>query len=1213
MSAPARGPADVYPEERPFWNLAQTVPGSAGFFIDTVSGNVVVSLTDLRSAEAARGLLRSSLAQELARARARHPQADVVSRPVAYTFLQLKEWRDRLNGDVFAIPGVVWLDLDEVRNRVVIGVEPSADRGAIRRVAGELTVPEAALDFETDGPVVPEAGLTDQVRPIAGGTRIQSVQSGVTVTCTLGFPALWNGTKAFVTASHCSRTTLSVDSTRQYQPTAPLTHADSLTMTPIAFEVADYSEPCPPKLGSACAWADAAIYQFTGTTSQWAAGRIARPTYGCFPGPCSPVNLQIGGYFSIAGTDSSLVVGDLVSMIGSGTGWSQSYVQKTCTNVKLNTTQVAECQDYGSYGNGTGDSGGPILLNISPSDSNVVLGGIHWGKTGQYAVFSPWSGIAREYANLSVVLAPEDTARPSVPTGPLTLPSDSSTTVRRPGGRADNVYYRNIIELAFHDSASGPTVRGVLTRYNAEIIGGRSFPGISNGAYVIRVPDPGTTFDALQVLLSRLAAEPGVHFVAAMMFSVHWDLRYRFPNEGTGMRRVNWQNPDAVSDGTRSRLAIRAPLAWGCETGTYTSDRVRVGVVDVVFDSEHEDLPPARVFPVFDRTDVDVQLLVDSVLRSHGTGVAGVMAAVGDNGKGVTGVLWGADLHLYPYGQGRRSVRDPFERLDRALVDAASRSVRVVVTSTTFGDVADTARVRHVRQSLRQYVTSGLGNVFVLAAAENPTRADGRRLTLQQLQTTTDSGLTPLDRAAAQLLDTFPNQIILVGGTDASNRFWTPSDFYTDGTRIVAPATNVLTLADPADFPGGTAVGEGNSFAAPFVTGVAGQLLAMDPSLTGPELTSFILRGARRPRADPQTGQIAPPPPVAGAPQAIYLLDAYGALTLLAAERLGAPLCGNRVWAANSVLVAERDPVAHTTKTLVSLGEAGPGVDVFHGGRRVEVSTALGNRNRAFELRQGQWVETTDTATTPPGGTYFSILARSHDWDSAGSFRYWTMPPGDPNATSASFEITVYEFASQTQTTIDTVVVPLAQRGPPLECVELNHQGECVGMVATSGVTERAVAALAFPSVGGRLLLAVSYGGTRITGLGNWEPCTSGDTSLASCRGIWWEEDFNRTELRAVDLHSRRPTFLWPIPAGVYWFGLSEDGSQLVSGEGIQTTAYSGGTYTDPGTVRGCGVRYRSMADGTEVAPAVMTADACAVGAIGHGTVAPAPPRASSP
>ncbi len=99
---------------------------------------------------------------------------------------------------------------------------------------------------------------------------------------------------------------------------------------------------------------------------------------------------------------------------------------------------------------------------------------------------------------------------------------------------------------------------------------------------------------------------------------------------------------------------------------------------------------------------------------------------------------------------------------------------------------------------------------------------------------------------------------------------------------------------------------------------------------------------------------------------------------------------------------------------------------------------------------------------------------------------------------------------------------------------------------------------------------------------------------------------------------SWQPTYLWTFPSGgVYWFGVSEDGSQLVSGEGALTIAWTGlggeRTWTDPGTVRGCAVRYHSMADGTEVAPAILTADACAVRALGHGTVAPAPPRASSP
>jgi hypothetical protein len=493
---------------------------------------------------------------------------------------------------------------------------------------------------------------------------------------------------------------------------------------------------------------------------------------------------------------------------------------------------------------------------------------------------------------LVLTLVSADSSRPPVPSGPLSLPEDSSTTVRRPGGDTANVYYRNVIQLTFHDSTSGPTVRDVLGRYGAQIIGGGSYPGITGGTYVILVPDPGPTFDALQELLSRLAAEPGVHHVRAMMFSARFEARSRFPNEAPGTRRVNWLNADSVTDGTRSRWAIRAPLAWGCETGTYATERVRVGVIDVVFVAGHADLPTARVLPIFDPTRFDQQLLIDRVLRSHGTGVAGVTAALGDNGLGIAGVLWAADLHLYPFGRGQVSVRDPYRRFEDMLADAGRRNVRVLVASLLFGDVQDDPAVTQVRQTLKQYLTAGVGNVLVIAAAYDPSLIRGQTLTLQQLRTTTDPRFFPLDRAAAQLVDTFPRQILFVVGTDSSNRFWKPSDFYTGGTQIAAPATGVLTLTDPSDYPGGTGAFDGTSFAAPFVAGVAGQLVAMDPTLTGEQVGDYILRGAQEPRLSPTTGLPVPRSPVDSAPGTVYQLDAYGALTLLSRERPDTPICG---------------------------------------------------------------------------------------------------------------------------------------------------------------------------------------------------------------------------------------------------------------------------------------------------------------------------------
>lgn len=54
-------------------------------------------------------------------------------------------------------------------------------------------------------------------------------------------------------------------------------------------------------------------------------------------------------------------------------------------------------------------------------------------------------------------------------------------------------------------------------------------------------------------------------------------------------------------------------------------------------------------------------------------------------------------------------------------------------------------------------------------------------------------------------------------------------------------------------------------------------------------------------------------------------------------------------------------------------------------------------------------------------------------------------------------------------------------------------------------------------------------------------------------------------------------------------------------------------TYSNPGTVTDCAVRYRSTAVSTEVAPAIPTTDACTPIDRGQGTIAPAPPRASTP
>ena len=396
--------AFVFPEERPFFELAQAVPTSAGFFIDTATGNVIVSLTNLKDAARAKGLLRSSLATQLARIRVQRPSADVVARQAQYNFLQLMAWRDQMRA-VLGTPGVDWLDLDEVRNQVVVGVDPGASLKIVRQTARSIGMPEPALGIEVDGPVRNLALLTDSIRPIAGGTQIEQHFGTVVTTCTLGFPAMRNGKQLFVTASHCTPTRGAVDSIRFYQPVVPLNHADSLTHKPIGVEIADTTVTCPPHVNGTCSDADASLFLYIDSSNTFVLGRVARPTFGCFPGPCSPVNLTIGSYFQITATvDTGIMVGALVSHIGVTTGWDQHFVTKSCADVVSSVSGIRYlCQDEADFADSEGDSGGPVLLNInSLPDSTVTLGGVLWGSSPKFRTFSPWSQVKLNFPGLTV-------------------------------------------------------------------------------------------------------------------------------------------------------------------------------------------------------------------------------------------------------------------------------------------------------------------------------------------------------------------------------------------------------------------------------------------------------------------------------------------------------------------------------------------------------------------------------------------------------------------------------------------------------------------------------------------------------------------------------------------------------------------------------------------------------------------------------------------
>jgi hypothetical protein len=229
------------------------------------------------------------------------------------------------------------------------------------------------------------ATLRSKLRPVVGGLQINFPG----FLCSIGFNALRNGQRSFITASHCTNTQGGVEATPYFQPT------QQAAPVKIATEVSDpgYSHNktgCPA--GFRCRFSDAsrAAYASIATSNL---GRIAKTT-----GPNNN-SITIQGSFSVTAEGKALV-GQTVGKVGRTTGWTTGKVTNTCVNVGVDGTDIAQlCQTIVQARVGPGDSGSPVFKG----SSNVTLVGILWGgnDTGTQFVYSPIANVERELGALT--------------------------------------------------------------------------------------------------------------------------------------------------------------------------------------------------------------------------------------------------------------------------------------------------------------------------------------------------------------------------------------------------------------------------------------------------------------------------------------------------------------------------------------------------------------------------------------------------------------------------------------------------------------------------------------------------------------------------------------------------------------------------------------------------------------------------------------------
>jgi hypothetical protein len=368
-----------------FTRLAQKMPGFGGMYYDR-NGRLHVYVKAPQGADALRS---TDVVGELRRQggpavqRRLSSGTDVVTVAAKYDYQELQAYRARL-ARLFRIPGVVYTDTDEARNRVGIALAPGASEGPVLRELDRAGVPRDAVVITRMSPIKAVKTLRDRFRPVPGGVQIvfpaPSEGPGALFVCSVGFNARLASrpdAEFFVTASHCSDIQGGEQNTPYFQPD-PFTATTAANRIAREFRDPQYGNPgglCVYE-GARCRLSDALLARYTDPDfSQF--GKIARTTFsltriGSLEIDPDRPRWQIVGEFEFP------FLGEEAHKVGRSSGWTRGPVIATCVDVGVNETDIVQiCQDIVLAGVRGGDSGSGVFERVG--NNQIVLVGILWG------------------------------------------------------------------------------------------------------------------------------------------------------------------------------------------------------------------------------------------------------------------------------------------------------------------------------------------------------------------------------------------------------------------------------------------------------------------------------------------------------------------------------------------------------------------------------------------------------------------------------------------------------------------------------------------------------------------------------------------------------------------------------------------------------------------------------------------------------------------
>ena len=373
------------------------------------------------------------------------------------------------------------------------------------------------------------------------------------------------------------------------------------------------------------------------------------------------------------------------------------------------------------------------------------------------------------------------------------------------------------------DSSEGFQGASLMASSGSAVI--EEFPGEDQNSGIVRIQLPPGT-DLAQAMVN-FSEQPGVRFAEPNRII---RLAQTPETESSFASKEDMSRPDdldaqlwGLDNQANNGADISAKSAWKISTGD--RDGPMIAVLDSGADYHHPDLKDniavnANEIPG-DGIDNDGNGVIDDVFgyyafedngdpmdgMGHGTHVTGTIAAVGNNGQGIVGVNWEANVLPVKIFHDRGLTT--LDSILRGIHYADSRGARI--TSNSWGGPSGSPAIEEAFRN---------SPALHLAASGN----DGQNTDVK------DSFPANYD---------MPN-MISVGASTSADEAAGFSNYGRETVDLFAPGQDILSTK-----PGGTyASHSGTSMATPHVSGVAGLIATVYPEASNAELRDRLLYGS---------------------------------------------------------------------------------------------------------------------------------------------------------------------------------------------------------------------------------------------------------------------------------------------------------------------------------------------------------------------------------